>query len=45
MAVYVGAIIFGTIKMMVREGDYVNNSHEFGYFAPGTAVIHVCLAI
>lgn len=35
MAVCVGAMMVGTIKTTVEEGDYVQKGQEFGYFAFG----------
>jgi len=35
MAVCVGAMMVGTIKTTVKEGDMVTKGQEFGYFAFG----------
>jgi phosphatidylserine decarboxylase len=35
MAVCVGAMMVGSIKTTVQEGDYVSRGQEFGYFAFG----------
>jgi len=35
MAVCVGAMMVGSIKTTVQEGDYVLRGQEFGYFAFG----------
>ena len=35
MAVCVGAMMVGSIKTTVQEGDYVMRGQEFGYFAFG----------
>jgi phosphatidylserine decarboxylase len=35
MAVCVGAMMVGSIKTTVREGEYVVRGEEFGYFAFG----------
>jgi phosphatidylserine decarboxylase len=37
MAVCVGAMMVGSIKTTVEEGDYVQKGQEFGYFAFGTS--------
>ncbi|KAG5642253.1 hypothetical protein DXG03_003354 [Asterophora parasitica] len=37
MAVCVGAMMVGSIKTTVKEGDYVLRGQEFGYFAFGQA--------
>lgn len=39
MAVCVGAMMVGTIKTTVEEGDYVKKGQEFGYFAFGMSVL------
>ncbi|KJA25211.1 hypothetical protein HYPSUDRAFT_214202 [Hypholoma sublateritium FD-334 SS-4] len=39
MAVCVGAMMVGTIKTTVEEGDYVKKGQEFGYFAFGGSTI------
>lgn len=36
MAVCVGAMMVGSIKTTVKEGDSVKRGQEFGYFAFGT---------
>jgi phosphatidylserine decarboxylase len=36
MAVCVGAMMVGTIKTTVEEGQQVRRGQEFGYFAFGT---------
>ncbi|KJA14260.1 hypothetical protein HYPSUDRAFT_59467 [Hypholoma sublateritium FD-334 SS-4] len=41
MAVCVGAMMVGTIKTTVEEGDYVKKGQEFGYFAFGGSTIVV----
>ena len=35
MAVCVGAMMVGSIKTTVQEGEYVQRGQEFGYFAFG----------
>lgn len=35
MAVCVGAMMVGSIKTTVKEGDHVARGQEFGYFAFG----------
>ena len=35
MAVCIGAMMVGSIKTTVKEGDYVKRGDEFGYFAFG----------
>ena len=42
MAVCVGAMMVGSIKTTVQEGDYVLRGQEFGYFAFGklSCVLH-----
>ncbi|KAI0245970.1 phosphatidylserine decarboxylase-domain-containing protein [Lactifluus subvellereus] len=42
MAVCVGAMMVGSIKTTVSEGDFVRRGQEFGYFAFGGSTI-VCL--
>ncbi len=39
MAVCVGAMMVGTIKTTVEEGDYVKKGQEFSYFAFGTSAL------
>ncbi|KAG6887647.1 hypothetical protein C0995_013752 [Termitomyces sp. Mi166 len=39
MAVCVGAMMVGSIKTTVQEGDYVRRGDEFGYFAFGGSTI------
>ncbi|KAF8160416.1 hypothetical protein BJ912DRAFT_1035445 [Pholiota molesta] len=41
MAVCVGAMMVGSIKTTVEEGDYVQKGQEFGYFAFGGSTIVV----
>ena len=36
MAVCIGAMMVGSIKTTVSEGDFVKRGQEFGYFAFGT---------
>jgi len=43
MAVCVGAMMVGSIKTTVEEGDYVLRGQEFGYFAFGGSTIVVLL--
>jgi len=42
MAVCIGAMMVGSIKPTVKEGDFVKRGQEFGYFAFGGSTI-VCL--
>ncbi|KAH9986068.1 phosphatidylserine decarboxylase-domain-containing protein [Russula vinacea] len=42
MAVCIGAMMVGSIKTTVSEGDFVKRGQEFGYFAFGGSTI-VCL--
>jgi len=42
MAVCIGAMMVGTIKTTVSEGDFVKRGQEFGYFAFGGSTI-VCI--
>lgn len=39
MAVCVGAMMVGSIKTTVKEGDTVKRGQEFGYFAFGTVFV------
>lgn len=39
MAVCVGAMMVGSIKTTVKEGDSVKRGQEFGYFAFGTVFV------
>ena len=39
MAVCVGAMMVGTIKTTVEEGQQIQRGQEFGYFAFGTCPI------
>ncbi|KAF9461635.1 phosphatidylserine decarboxylase-domain-containing protein [Collybia nuda] len=39
MAVCIGAMMVGSIKTTVQEGDYVHRGQEFGYFAFGGSTI------
>lgn len=41
MAVCVGAMMVGSIKTTVSEGDRVKRGEEFGYFAFGECPIHL----
>ncbi|KAF8055577.1 phosphatidylserine decarboxylase-domain-containing protein [Lyophyllum atratum] len=41
MAVCIGAMMVGSIKTTVNEGDYVQKGQEFGYFAFGGSTIVV----
>ncbi|KAF8072329.1 phosphatidylserine decarboxylase-domain-containing protein [Lyophyllum atratum] len=41
MAVCIGAMMVGSIKTTVNEGDYVQRGQEFGYFAFGGSTIVV----
>ena len=38
MAVCVGAMMVGSIKTTVDEGDYIKSGQEFGYFAFGEQI-------
>lgn len=38
MAVCIGAMMVGSIKTTVSEGDFVKRGQEFGYFAFGASV-------
>jgi phosphatidylserine decarboxylase len=41
MAVCVGAMMVGSIKTTVQEGEYVKRGQEFGYFAFGMFSIYL----
>ena len=38
MAVCIGAMMVGSIKTTVSEGDFVKRGQEFGYFAFGVYI-------
>ena len=45
MAVCVGAMMVGSIKTTVNEGDQIKRGQEFGYFAFGERYVALLLAV
>jgi phosphatidylserine decarboxylase len=43
MAVCIGAMMVGSIKTTVSEGDFVKRGQEFGYFAFGAPICQLFL--
>jgi phosphatidylserine decarboxylase len=44
MAVCIGAMMVGSIKTTLSEGDFVKRGQEFGYFAFGMSTIFLRMA-
>jgi phosphatidylserine decarboxylase len=45
MAVCIGAMMVGSIKTTLSEGDSVKRGQEFGYFAFGVSTVAILLCV